>query len=62
MIGKKITINSKEKKEYPQIFDREEKEGYIEYTIKFENQEMYKAMVEKLSTSGTYTLRIIEKY
>lgn len=61
MIGEKITIDFKRKKEYPKIIWKEETDSHIRYHLEFEDGKAYYADVINISTNGKYTLLVVDK-
>lgn len=63
MIGKKFNIDIQNKDKYPKVIekDNETEEGFISVIVEMEEGENYKAIIERISTSGKYLIQIVEK-
>jgi hypothetical protein len=61
MIGKELTIDIKNKKDYPKVIYKEETEGHLMLQLEFKDGSTYNAIVEKITTNGKYFVKIVEK-
>lgn len=61
MIGKELTIDINNKKSYPKVVWKEETDSHLVLHLEFEEGKSFKAIVEKITTSGKYFVKIIEK-
>lgn len=61
MIGKELTIDINNKKSYPKVVWKEETDSHLILHLEFEDNKSFKAIVEKITTSGKYFVKIIER-
>ena len=61
MIGKELTIDINNKKSYPKVVWKEETDSHLVLHLEFEEGGAYKALVQRITTSGKYFVKIIEK-
>jgi hypothetical protein len=61
MIGKELTIDIKNKKDYPKVVYKEETESHLMLQLEFKDGATYNAIVEKITTNGKYFVKIVEK-
>ena len=61
MIGKKMTIDINNKKDYPKVVFKEETEAHLILQLEFKDGTIYNAIVETITTSGKYFVVISEK-
>ena len=63
MLGKVITIDEKNKEDYPKIVDKEIETGnpYIYFYLEDKDNKIYKAQVENVTSKGNYRVRVIER-
>lgn len=61
MIGKEFKLDIKDKKSYPKVIDKEETDGHLMLHLEFEEGGAYRAIVKKITTNGTYYVKVVDK-
>lgn len=61
MIGKEMIIDINNKTSYPKVVWKEETEAHLLLHLEFEDGKAYRAMVEKITTNGKYSVKIVDK-